>query len=133
MFPVLQAEAIDALASAEWPGNFRELEKVCADLFYDMDRDEGDYITLEMVTRTLSHRRFIGSTEEGRTLVRAIEDALRREKYRVTKAPQHLREFKIGDVATLKKRLQQYRDELSPEVRNHPKIVGILKRSMTVS
>jgi len=127
MFPISSPEVIETLVSWEWPGNFRELEKVCADLFYDLDRAGDDQVSPAMVARALSHRSVVSATEASRSLVKIIENALRKERFRLTKTPQHLRAHKIGDVVTLKKRLRQYRDELSSDVRDHPKIARLLR------
>lgn len=128
MFPTVSAEAVATILSMDWPGNFRELEKVCADLLHDLDLGtlEHHRVSAAALSRALSYRALIGRTQKTEHLVALIEDALRKENFRLTKAPQHLRELKIGDVATLKKRLQQLRDQLSLDVRSHPKIARLL-------
>jgi len=129
MFPEITPEAMETLISSRWPGNFREFEKVCADIFDDMDVFYEKKVTRDMVLRAFAHRRFRPEGAAHVGLAKVVEDALRREGYVVAKACRHLEQYRMGNSATLSKWLRQHKAELSYELRSQRRIDRLLNRA----
>jgi hypothetical protein len=136
----------------KWDGNFRDLDKVAGDIFYELDvLEQGrKYIINEEVVKSniesalrksiLAENRLaelanqqIGSSISGEnefSIECAIEKSLSRNNFNLTKAAQSVKYLQKGmDLKTFKKRIVENYEKLSNEVRSNPIIRKLITKN----
>ncbi|MCK6532033.1 MAG: sigma 54-interacting transcriptional regulator [Polyangiaceae bacterium] len=142
LVPSFSNELIAVLRRRSWRGNYRELERLAADLFEDLDRSQrgraeasllpsdgvsfapGDADAVEAEGRAVALR-------QRSKVVDALERALLLHDFVLSRVVEEveLRDYKISTRRTLVRRLIAHETEFSPEVREKSKFRRIVERS----
>jgi hypothetical protein len=139
LFPRFTADALAALASHEWPGNFRELERVAFDLYYHTDyMAQSPEFRSANVTHAVDdwdrsaciedHGAALANTFEQRKM-REVSLALLSAGCIVDRAinTDVLKSHKLGSRRSLRDYLKNNHQLLDPEVANDSRIRAFLK------
>ena len=135
-FPVFSSDALFELASHEWEGNFRELERVAFDLFYECDyRQLSMFIDGARVSNivntwhvpqigTSAENAVEGMTEAERQKLKDIQQALRKSGYVIAEVLKNQAYFKSRPP--LKKYLLEHVEKLALDIRGDSRMARFL-------
>ena len=142
-FPVFSTDALSELARQEWEGNFRELERVAFDLFYECDRRQ----TMPIIDRALvanivkswhvpvpgtpAENPLDGMTEAERQKLKDIQQALRKSGFVIADVLKKQAYFKSRPP--LKRYLLKHVEKLALDVRDDSRMVRFLGLKGVVS
>ena len=124
MFPILSDEILNELGSYSWPGNIREFEKVCYDLYEECDElcvaspsmdVFSDAIRFGNGARGGNARKDLGeSLDEGtRFRLTYVQQTLKKHKFVVKPALKELGSQSLGSRPALKHFLREHRSQLA--------------------
>lgn len=135
-FPAFSLDALSELASQEWEGNFRELERVAFDLFYESDfRQQSPSIDRLRVVNVLTswHAQVPGNkageavdgmTDVERRKLNEIQQALRASGFVIANVLKKQAYFRSRPP--LKRYLRDHFDKLAVDIRSDSRIVRFL-------
>jgi transcriptional regulator with AAA-type ATPase domain len=144
-FPRFDPDFLALLRSTDWPGNFRHLEKVLANVFRAADLWQKSTLTRDDARSAIAD----AAVDSPATItndaadaplatdvaqrVRAVEAALRKHDFVLDRAREEVSAYKLKTRSTLLKFIVQHRATFSLELRQHPKFNDILSRKKTRS
>lgn len=135
-FPMFTREALTELASQKWDGNFRELERVAFDLFYECDyRQQLPSIDSPRVMNVVKSWHVplpgntAGNTADGMTevdldMLKTIQKALRDSGFVIAKALKQQGYYKSRPP--LKRYLRDHVEKLDADIRNDSRMIQFL-------
>lgn len=129
-------EALACISSFDWPGNFRQFERFCHDLFEDAKLRSNDEIDDTLISTLLKEER----TREGHETTVAdpqahtqeqqklsyVQRVLIKNRYVISRSLSELTHLKLKSRAALRAYLLQNEDILEPQVREHTAIAAFL-------
>jgi DNA-binding NtrC family response regulator len=137
-FPVFTQEALSELANQDWDGNFRELERIAFDLFYECDSGNksasiDDLRIKEIINSWNNKTTKLNTSEQTNTLSEAEQRKLKDIQYALRKS-----EFVIADFikcqhqsyyksrVSLRTYLKTHKDFLDTDVINDSRIIKFI-------
>lgn len=140
-FPSFTVEALVELANQEWEGNFRELERVAFDLFYECDfKNKPSLIDNQRVIKIIDSwfiQMPITAEDENKSALddpqrkklKDIQDALRKSKFVISKFLNGQYQPYYKSRPPLKKYLDMHKDALDFDVLSDSRFVSFMKKN----
>lgn len=132
-----EAEVLSELASHDWPGNLRELERVACDLYWQCDKDKNPVIDRTSVSKAISIFE-IGIKKESvdlgdsisigdKDILTAVERELRENGFVISRTLPKLKRFAMGSRPPLRKYLIENKYNLSPDITTDSRVRNFMK------
>lgn len=129
-FPEFEDSFFDALESKNWPGNFRQLERVLASVFRSSDAEQRPLLEASAAEEAIRDAYGAWVLEEStpatsppastaeQERVRAVEQVLRAKGFVIAAASKDLEKFRLETRSTLKRFVVRYQAEFSAETQS---------------
>lgn len=124
LFCTFDIKALQYLVTRPWEGNYRELEKLIADIIYNLHystKTEITYDDLSLNSNDRPNHQLDSKSEEDRR-IHEIESTLKQENFAITRACKKLGHLKLGSVNSLRTWITNNYEKLSDESRNNSKV-----------